>query len=100
MTAWKNDSPNNKVFIKPDYLLPSKNSEFEIGSVRYDPVKLAFNPFGASVVILTEVYNIAVGNFSDGYEVSHSLNSGCVTFGSGENSSTIFSKVGIQDTAK
>lgn len=43
---------------------------------------------------------MAVGNLSDGYEVSHILKSGLVCYGSGDNSSQIFSRVGIQVTDK
>ena len=71
-----------------------------MGSVLNEPSKLLLKPLGASVVILTPPYNIDVGNLSEGYEVSHNLNSEWVTLGSEENSSHSFSKVGIHDIAK
>jgi len=37
-----------------------------MGSVKNDPVKLAFSPFGGSFVILTPFCKIAVGNLSEG----------------------------------
>lgn len=81
-------------------MFPSKNYSLEIGSVRYDPVRLAFSPLGGSLVILTPFCRIAVGNLSEGYEVSQSLKSGLVIYGSGESYSQILSRIGIQVTAK
>lgn len=52
------------------------------------------------MVILTPFCRIEVGNFYEGYEVSHSLKSGLVISGSGDISSQIRSRVGIQVTAK
>lgn len=71
-----------------------------MGSRYSEPVKFYFKPLGASVVILIPLWRMAVGNLSVGYDVSHSLNSGLYFPGSGENSSTIFSSIGIHDMAK
>jgi len=40
-----------------------------------EPYKLAFKPFGGSLVIFIPAYNIAVGNYGLGYDVSHNLKS-------------------------
>ena len=60
---------------------------------------MALNPFGASLVILTPFYKIAVGKFSLGYEVNQSLKLSLI-FSLSFNSSHIFSRVGIQLTDK
>ena len=100
MTAWKKARPKSSGFHAPAFgpSTPSKNSGSEIGSVRYEPSRLALNPFGGSLVILTPSWSTETGKWVDGADVSHRRKSAWAR--SGERSSQIFSSVGIHETAR
>jgi hypothetical protein len=100
MTAWKKVRPKSIGFhahaLGPS--TPLKNSGSEIGSERYEPRMLARSPLGGSLVILTPFCRMETGKAGEGAEVSHSRKRSCSLVV--PKSSQIFSRVGIQLTAR
>merc|ERR1719474_1546059 len=90
-------SPNSITLNASGLLDKFKNSSVK---PKYDRSRLARNPLGGSLVILTARCKMVTGNFGVGIEVSHSRNEGWMSSGLSANSSQIFSSLGSHEMHK
>mmetsp|Transcript_74194 Transcript_74194/g.176946 ORF Transcript_74194/g.176946 Transcript_74194/m.176946 type:complete len:223 (-) Transcript_74194:4774-5442(-) len=100
MRAWKKQRPKS-IFLKVclHSVLLVHASANQSGSMEENArSKFDFRPFGGSMVIFMPFCSTEMGNSDDGIDVSHKRN--CSFTLSGSSSSTITSKVGIQDGAR
>jgi len=98
MKAWKKQSPNSIFLNVLGVSLDSNHDLLTMGSIPYEPIKLALSPAGGSLVILTPFCKTETGKIGDGYEVNQILNSLCGFYKC--NSSHNFSSVPINEIAR